>query len=88
MNEDILICGHTHIPYHRAVFDKLFINSGSVGKPIHGGPQDSYIVVDVKDGEVKSEIIYVDYDVESMVKAIEDNKMIFNKLIAMLQEGF
>lgn len=88
VNEDILICGHTHIPYHLAVGKKYFINAGSAGKPKHGDPQATYIIVDVEDGEVRSEIIRVDYDIESMIKAIEDNKMISNKLIPMLKEGF
>ncbi|GIM30077.1 phosphoesterase [Clostridium polyendosporum] len=88
IDEDILICGHTHIPYNLTINKKHFINAGSVGKPKNGAPQATYITVDVKDEKVYSEIIKVDYNIEGIVKAIEENKMISNKLISMLKEGF
>ncbi|MBC2579037.1 metallophosphoesterase [Clostridium sp. DJ247] len=88
IDEDIIVCGHTHIPYHVVVEKKHFINAGSVGKPKHGEPLATYVIIDIIDKEVKSEIIKVSYDVEKIVRAIEDNKMISNKLILMLKEGF
>jgi putative phosphoesterase len=47
LNEaDILICGHTHIPFKMVLKDKLLINVGSVGKPKHGEPSARYSTVD------------------------------------------
>lgn len=88
IDDDIVICGHTHIPYHLSVDSKHFINAGSVGKPKHGSSQAAYVIVNIEEGKVISEIIKVNYDIESMVKAIEENNMISSKLIPMLIEGF
>lgn len=87
LEEDILICGHTHIPYHLTIDNKHFINAGSVGKPKHGDSRAAYVIINVENGKVKSEIIKVSYDIESIIKVIEENRMISNKLIPMLLQG-
>lgn len=88
LDEDIIICGHTHLPYHSIINNKHFINAGSVGKPKHGDPDAAYVIINIEEGKVESEIVKVSYDVESMIKAIEGNKMISSKLIPGLKEGF
>lgn len=88
MDEDIIICGHTHIPYHYKINNKHFINAGSVGKPKHGSPLAAYVIVTIEDKRVKSETVNVNYDIDSMIKAIENSKMISDKLIPMLKQGF
>lgn len=67
---DVLICGHTHIPYHKKPdIGKHVINAGSVGKPKHGDPQAVYALVEI-DKEVKVEFRKVPYDFESTARAI------------------
>lgn len=88
LDEDIIICGHTHLPYHSVINNKHFINAGSVGKPKHGDSKAAYVIITVDGQKVESEIVKVSYDLESMIKAIECNKMISNKLIPGLKEGF
>jgi putative phosphoesterase len=88
LSEDIIICGHTHFPYHSTINNKHVINAGSVGKPKHGDAKSAYVVISIEEGEVEAEIVKVSYDVESMVKAIENNRMISNKLIPMIKEGY
>lgn len=88
VQEDVIICGHTHVPYSLAVKDKTFINAGSVGKPKHGDCQSSYVIVDIKEGLVQCSIEKVKYEVELMVEDIKNNRMISNDLISMLQEGY
>lgn len=87
ISEDIVICGHTHIPYFTKVNKKHFINSGSVGKPKHGDSRSTYVIVEINEGKVSCSIERVNYNVEYMIKAIEGNRMISNKLIEMLREG-
>ena len=41
LTEDILICGHTHIPYVKYYGEKLLVNAGSVGKPKTNNPNTS-----------------------------------------------
>lgn len=68
---DILICGHTHIPYHKTPdAGKHVINAGSVGKPKHRDPQAVYALVDIGK-EVQVEFRKVPYDFESTAGAIE-----------------
>lgn len=88
IDEDIVICGHTHIPYHQIVNNKHFINAGSVGKPKHGGLEAAYVIVSLEDAEIKSEMIKVSYDIETIITAIRGNRMISDELIPMLRKGF
>lgn len=71
---DILICGHTHKPFHRTVEDKHVINAGSVGKPKHGDPRATYVIVSF-DGDIDVEIRKVPYDYEAAAKAIEQSDL-------------
>ena len=68
---DILICGHTHLPYIRNFNGKYVINAGSVGKPKDGDVRAGYVLLDLTENQVETEIIRVAYDVETMARAIE-----------------
>ncbi|MCL6635040.1 MAG: metallophosphatase family protein [Peptococcaceae bacterium] len=68
---DVLVCGHTHVPYHKRLgAGRHVVNAGSVGKPKHGDPLAVYAVLDLG-GEVKVEFRKVQYDYESTARAIE-----------------
>jgi putative phosphoesterase len=86
---DIMICGHSHKPYHRILEnpnkkDSYFhaINAGSVGKPKDGNPKSCYAVITIskssdfskKDG-IGVEFIRVDYDIEKTAQAIEQSEL-------------
>ncbi len=45
--EDILVCGHTHIPYAKYYGEKLLVNAGSVGKPKTNKPYANYVIIDI-----------------------------------------
>lgn len=68
---DILICGHTHKPFHMPICNKHVINVGSVGKPKHGNPNAVYAIINIQNTEVQVDFIEVPYDVEATAKAIE-----------------
>lgn len=87
MNEEILICGHTHIPYVNYIGEKVFINAGSVGKPKHGNGNATYVVLDVKE-KVHCEIIEVPYEKDKLFAYIKDEVMISDTLIDMLENGY
>lgn len=87
INEDILICGHTHIPYVNYIGEKVFINAGSVGKPKHGNGNATYVVLDVKD-KVHCEIIEVPYEKDKLFACIKNEPMISDTLIDMLENGY
>jgi putative phosphoesterase len=75
LEEDILLCGHTHLPYHRRIADKDVINVGSIGRPKHGNPNSIYTIVEVADGNVTTEFIEVAYPVEKITAAIKDSEL-------------
>ena len=84
---DVLICGHTHLPYHRVLpSGRQVVNAGSVGKPKDHNPDACYLVLGVKDGELTVEFERVAYDVEQAAKAIEAEDMP-NQFADMLRQG-
>jgi len=64
-NADVIVFGHTHVPFHRVVDGVHFINTGSVGRPKDGNPRAGYCVLTIAESSVTSEQIRVDYDVEA-----------------------
>lgn len=88
LDEDILVCGHTHIPYYKYYGEKLLINGGSVGKPKTGNPNANYIIIEIKnDSSVEVEIIEVSYDFEKIAKEIEKNEILPNDFARLIREG-
>lgn len=60
---DVMIFGHTHLPYHRVVSEIHLVNAGSVGRPKDGDPRACYAVIDT--GEPLSvEFCRVEYNIE------------------------
>lgn len=68
---DVIACGHTHLPWHRAVDGVHFVNTGSVGRPKDGDPRAGYSLLDVGGAGVSIEHVRVAYDVERTARAIE-----------------
>ncbi len=65
---EIILMGHTHMPFMREVGGKLMVNVGSVGQPRDGIPKASYAVIE--DGRV--ELKRVDYDVERAAARVRE----------------
>jgi putative phosphoesterase len=68
---DIMLFGHTHIPYKKRVAETLFVNTGSVGRPKDGDPRAGYVILD--NGAV--EFRRVDYDMQSAAQAIRESDL-------------
>lgn len=82
---DVLLCGHTHKPFHRIIADgpsfKHVVNIGSVGKPKDGDPRICYAIVEVTQATscasaetFKVSFRRVQYDVEKAARAIEESE--------------
>jgi putative phosphoesterase len=61
---DVIVFGHTHVPYHRIVDGVHFVNTGSVGRPKDGDPRAGYCILTVDRDVVSSEQVRMPYDVE------------------------
>ena len=64
---DVLVLGHTHVPFTRSLNNGLIVNPGSVGQPRDGNPCSSYSILDTKTVTVKNRRIA--YDIKEVVKA-------------------
>lgn len=79
---DILLCGHTHRPFHRILkrgnLFKHIINIGSVGKPKDGDPRACYAIMNLNQQSVATNVNSIEvtfrrvtYDVEKAARAVE-----------------
>lgn len=84
---DVLVCGHTHLPYHRVLpSGRHVVNAGSVGKPKDDDPRAGYVVLRAVGDQLDVEFIRVRYDIEAAAVAIEATEMP-HEFAAMLRAG-
>ena len=68
---DVLLFGHTHIPWSRRIEGVLMVNTGSVGKPKDGDQRAGWVLLTIgTGGEVAAEMRRVAYDIPAMAAAI------------------
>jgi diadenosine tetraphosphatase ApaH/serine/threonine PP2A family protein phosphatase len=99
---DVLLFGHTHKPYHRALpYDhagetryRHALNIGSVGKPKDGDPRTAYLLLHLDatttltdPGSLRAEFVRVAYDVEQAAQAVEASPLP-NEYAAMLRQAY
>ncbi len=69
---DLLVFGHTHVPWERC-FDKVhFVNVGSAGRPKDGDTRAMYALIELAEAPAgtRIEFIRVPYDVETTARAV------------------
>jgi putative phosphoesterase len=68
---DVLVFGHTHVPWARTVNDVLFVNAGSAGKPKDGDPRACWAMLHITGtGDVTVAYHRVEYDIATAALAI------------------
>lgn len=67
MTEDIVVCGHTHLPFIGGAGAVVVVNVGSVGMPFDGDPRACYALFTTSGEGVDAELVRVPYDVEETV---------------------
>ncbi|MCX8034211.1 MAG: metallophosphatase family protein [Thermodesulfovibrio sp.] len=72
---DIMIYGHTHIPYFKEINGKYFINAGSVGKPKDGDTRTCTCIVEINSSGAKVRFIRKEYDIDKVVNAILESSL-------------
>jgi putative phosphoesterase len=84
---DVLVCGHTHLPYHKILpSGRQVINAGSVGKPKDNNPRSCYVILTGERRELRVDFIRVPYDIEQAAHAIEQSDMP-SEFAQMLRDG-
>lgn len=71
---DVLLFGHTHLPYQKTISGTLFINTGSVGKPKDGDPRAGYVLLRLGRRN-RVEFRRIEYDVDAAAQAIRDSSL-------------
>lgn len=99
---DVLLFGHTHKPYHRALPYEVdgethyrhALNIGSVGKPKDGDPRAAYLLLHLDAtttltdaSSLRAEFVRVAYDVEHAAQAVEASPLP-NEYAAMLRQAY
>lgn len=73
---DVLVCGHTHKPYHRILSSgRHVVNTGSVGKPKDGDPRTGYVMMSAEGRDLSVSFIRMEYDIEAAARSIETTDM-------------
>lgn len=80
---DVIILGHTHVPFKKEIGGTLVVNPGSVGQPRDRNPDASYAVLDTDTMSV--ELKRTTYDVENAAEKVE--KEFTGRLAERLREG-
>lgn len=65
---DVLVMGHTHVPYILEAPKGLILNAGSVGQPRDGDPRATWVLLDTL--KLKADVRRVIYDVTAVYQAI------------------
>jgi putative phosphoesterase len=85
-NADVIIFGHTHIPYTKQVDNVLFVNAGSVGKPKDGDPRACYAIVESDAAAVTVQFRRLVYDLPRVTAAIRASTLP-DAFARMLEDG-
>jgi protein phosphatase len=83
---DILLVGHTHVPFMRTIGDKVLLNPGSIGQPRAGGSLASYAVWENEEWALKT----YHYPVETTIAklgALSLPEPVESELVGILQTG-
>ena len=72
---DVLVAGHTHMPFVRRVGGMLVVNAGTVGKSMDGDPRGSWALIQVTEGRATARILRTEYPVDETLAAMKKAKM-------------
>ena len=86
---DLLLLGHTHIPYEVKTGDVWIVNPGSVGMPRDGDSRASYAILDTFTRQVQFK--KVEYNIEETItklhQLIGDETRVYQILATILRTG-
>ena len=73
VDENMIFCGHTHIPITHQSAGKTIINVGSVGRPFGDSPRAVYVILDLENVDQREfdiEHRYVKYDLATATESL------------------
>jgi putative phosphoesterase len=73
---DILVCGHTHIPFVKKISKVLVVNCGSVGQPVDGDTRLAYAIINLdEESSARARIVRVDYELKRTLEALKKTSL-------------
>jgi len=73
---DVLVSGHTHVPFARAMGPAFVINCGSVGRPVDGDPRGSFAIAELnRETRARVDVYRFEYPVEEVEAALRDREV-------------
>jgi predicted phosphodiesterase len=76
IDEPVLVCGHSHIPWVQGEKGRLALNPGSVGAPVSGDVRAQYALLTWQDGRWQVEHRAVPYDLERARRAYREGGLL------------
>jgi predicted phosphodiesterase len=74
LNADIIICGHSGLPFVQQLNGKSWINAGVIGMPANDGSQQTwYTIIDLENETI--ELKSLEYDAQLSSKKMVENKL-------------
>jgi predicted phosphodiesterase len=84
---DVLVCGHTHIPFARRISNCLVMNASSTGFPVDGDPRPAYGLIEIgADGTLSGRIVRFPYAIEEVTAALRASGLP-KRLVKDFREG-
>ncbi|MEI8377482.1 MAG: metallophosphoesterase family protein [bacterium] len=68
--QNLIFCGHTHLPCGYQIKKQTIVNVGSVGRPFSEEPKSCYVTVNINKSEAEILHHFVDYDVQTASKKL------------------
>lgn len=85
---DLMLCGHTHLPFIGFYKGKKIMNPGGIGFSLDEDPRASYGVITIGNNEFSLGIHRVDYDIETVLaEAREKDFPYYDIYKRLLEEG-
>lgn len=67
VKEQVILCGHSHIPFIGELHDKKIFNVGSVGNSLDGDNRISYGILDFSENEIKLVNRRISYPINEII---------------------
>ncbi|MCA9403296.1 MAG: metallophosphoesterase family protein [Candidatus Omnitrophica bacterium] len=68
VEEDVILCGHTHKYFSKKIAGKYFVNPGSVGRSFDGNAAASYVILEQSPSGIAVRNMRVAYDVTKVIR--------------------
>ncbi len=85
--ENLIVVGHTHLPFRMNVKGKEIVNPGSISNPLGKDVRACYAVLEASEPGYQVELLKVDYDQQAVIELLEEMGHPARSMISTLLRG-